>query len=146
MATTFRINRANAYRVSHQAAKNLVQEVNMEVIEGAYIILSAGKYTKGNLRRGLKSRIIELPQSVRGRVGISSLLYSYAAAVEAGAQRHFITPRPPKTILKFFWRKVGRVVYFDYVDHPGQSGKGYLRIPLARAAARHNMVLVTYAS
>jgi hypothetical protein len=41
---------------------------------------------------------------------------------------------------------VGRTVWFRRVNHPGQKGKGYLRRPLALAAARHNMKVVIYDS
>jgi hypothetical protein len=78
---------------------------------------------------------------VRGEVG-SDLPYS--AAVESGARRHLIFPRPPKTFLKFYWRKVGRVVYFDRVRHPGMRGKGYLANAARVVGRRHNLRVIIY--
>lgn len=146
MATQFRIDRGHAFVASHEAARRLVRRVNVEILEGAYIILSEGKYTTGKLRLGLKRREEDTPQGVRGRVGISKREFPYAASVEGGARRHPIPHEDNHTakILKFYWRKVGHIVYFSEVDHPGQRGKAYLRRPLARAAARHNLVVVTY--
>lgn len=47
-----------------------------------------------------------------------------------GAQPHSIDPRNPGGWLKFYWPKVGEVVYLRHVDHPGTKGSKFLTSPL----------------
>ena len=143
---TVRIDRFQIRVQSIEAGRRLITQVVREVHGGAERILATGPYTHGRLIRGLEDRIQYGPYEVVGRVGISGRKYPYAASVEGGAKRHHIFPHPPRRYLKFYWRKVGRTVWFRRVNHPGQKGKGYLRRPLALAAARHNMKVVIYDS
>lgn len=53
---------------------------------------------------------------VRGKIG-SKL--KYAATVSLGSRPHIIRARRQKT-LKFYWNRVGRVVYPVQVFHPGR--------------------------
>ncbi len=53
---------------------------------------------------------------VRGKIG-SKL--KYAATVSLGSRPHIIRARRKKT-LKFYWNRVGRVVYPTQVHHPGR--------------------------
>lgn len=53
---------------------------------------------------------------VRGKIG-SKL--KYAATVSLGSRPHIIRARRTKT-LKFFWNRVGHVVYPVQVSHPGR--------------------------
>lgn len=114
--------------------------------EGAALILATGPYIEGKLVTGLESRITYGPEVVVGRVGISGRRFPYAASVEGGAQRHFIplVPKGKGKWLVFYWRKVGRTVFFKQVNHPGQRGKGYLRKPLVLVADRYNMKVFLY--
>jgi len=43
----------------------------------------------------------------------------YAAANDQGAKPHVIKPKSVGGVLTFFWPKVGRVVSFKSVNHPG---------------------------
>jgi hypothetical protein len=117
-----------------------------EIKEGATAILSFGPYTQGNLVKGLETQIRYGPHIVEGKVGISGRRFPYAASVEGGARRHKIPliPKGKGKWLVFFWRKVGHVVYLKQVNHPGQTGKAYLRIPLLVVAPKHNMRVFTY--
>lgn len=146
---TVRINQFQCRVQSLEAGRRLITTVVREIREGASAILAFGPYTSprgGNLARGLESRIEYGPFRVVGRVGISGRRYPYAASVEGGAKAHYIPLRPKGKgrWLKFYWRKVGKVVYFKQVHHPGQTGKAYLRIPLLVVAPRHNMIVITY--
>jgi hypothetical protein len=117
-----------------------------EIKEGATAILSFGPYTTGKLATGLETQIRYGPYIVEGRVGISGRRFIYAASVEGGARKHKIplVPKGKGKWLVFFWRKVGHVVKLKQVNHPGQTGKAYLRIPLLVVAPRHNMKVFTY--
>lgn len=141
-----RINRYQANVVTVDAGRRLLTTVVAEVKEGARVILLQGPYTTGKLVLGLESRITYGPFEANARVGISGRRFPYAASVEGGASRHFIplTPKPPGKWLVFYWRKVGHVVFRKQVNHPGQLGKAYLRIPLLIVATRHRMKVVTY--
>lgn len=131
---------------SIEAARGLITTVVREIKEGATAILAFGPYTKQKLVTGLESQIRYGPYIVTGQVGIPGRKFKYAASVEGGAQRHLIPLRPKGKgrWLKFYWRKVGRIVYFKQVKHPGQIGKAYLRIPLLVVAPRHHFKVYIY--
>lgn len=144
MPIRIQINNLEAIRASHKEAFDLVQAVVREVRIDAFRMLLTGPYTTGHLAMGLETDIQVVPNGVRGKVGINGHRFPYAKAVEAGANPHIIRPNPPRKYLRFYWRKVGRTVYFRSVNHPGQDGKGYLRIPLAKAAVRHRMRVIMH--
>jgi hypothetical protein len=52
----------------------------------------------------------------------------YAAAVHFGARPHPIVARRAK-FLRFFWPKVGHVVFFRRVNHPGNKSMPFLETP-----------------
>jgi hypothetical protein len=58
---------------------------------------------------------------------------SYAAAQDQGGQPHIIRPRKPGGKLKFYWLKVGAVVYFSKVSHPGNPAVHYVERGFRRA-------------
>jgi hypothetical protein len=158
---TARVYHARLELAGIRLTSRFVNRVLNEIEREAKLIAVGGPYSKGRLaqsiyntgarRRGLL---------VTGQVG-SRL--SYAAAVEGGAKIHDIFPKgaphmyrfgaPQRPMLKFFWRKAGRVVYMHQIpggpttigrSHPGQKGKGFLRIPLLGAAIRHRMRVIVY--
>jgi hypothetical protein len=143
MAVRVRINRFEVYRESMADARKLVDDVLDEVKRAAFTILITGPYTTGELAMGLETEVQVEGKKITGRVGISGRRHPHAGAVEGGARPHIITPRT-KQWLKFYWRKVGKTVYFRSVHHPGQEGKAYLRGPLVRAALRHGMRVITH--
>lgn len=144
MPVRVQINDHEVYVQSHRIAFDLVQKVVREVRDGAFRILIVGPYTHGHLAMGLRTKIEVVPNGVLATVGINSFEYPYALAVEEGAVPHLIFPHPPRTRLRFYWRKVGRVVYPELVHHPGQKGKAYIRKPLAAAAARHGLRIILF--
>ncbi len=144
MTIRIQINNYEAYREVHADAFKLVQDVVREVRTAAFRILLEGPYTHGHLAMGLRTKIEIVPNGVRGKVYIDGAIYPYAKAVEGGADPHIIRPHLPRRYLRFYWRKVGHVVYLKSVNHPGQKGKAYLRGPLARVAVRHGMRVIIY--
>lgn len=143
---TVRLHNFQIRTQSIEAGRRLITKVVDEVEDGARNILAFGPYTHQNLVRGLRREIRYSAYMVEGRVGISGKRYPYAASVEGGARRHHI-PLSPKIWpghLYFYWRKVGRYVSFQQVDHPGQTGKAYLRIPLLVVGPKYNMKVFTY--
>ena len=124
-------------------AYRFVRAVLREIRFQARVEVSSGLYTTGRLARSIQENgpFVTPGVSVTGEVG-SDL--PYAAAVEKGARPHHIFPNPPRTTLKFFWRRVGRVVHPRMVRHPGMRGKGYLAKAARIAARRHNMLLIIY--
>lgn len=71
---------------------------------------------------------------ITGKMG-STL--DYAATVSLGSQPHLIRARRAKT-LKFFWNKVGHVVYPVKVNHPGNRHPSKYMERAGRAAALIN--------
>lgn len=124
-------------------AYRFVRAVLREIRFQARVEASVGPYTTGRLARSIEANgpFIEPGFRVTGEVG-SNL--PYAAAAEKGARRHLIFPNPPRTRMKFYWRRVGRVVRLARVNHPGMRGKGYLAKAARIAARRHNMLLIIY--
>lgn len=141
-----RIYHQRARRESDKAATKFVRERLREIQFQARLHVAFGPYTTGNLARSIRTDgpYIEFGR-VEGSVG-SSL--PYAAAVENGAglwgPRHTKYPIYPVRArhLRFFWRKVGRVVTLPDVSHPGQRGKDYLRKAAESVARRHRMLII----
>lgn len=143
---TVRIDHFEVRRISLEAGTRLIRTVVREVQEGAQAILSFGPYTTGRMARAVQTRVSYGPYIIEGRVGVDGRRFPYAASVEGGARRHKI-PKVPKgkgKWLRFYWRRVGHVVYFKQVHHPGQTGKAFLRIPLLVVAPRHNFKVYIY--
>lgn len=57
----------------------------------------------------------------------------YAAAQDQGGRAHVIRPRKPGGKLRFYWKKVGAVVYFSKVSHPGNPAVHYVERGFRRA-------------
>jgi hypothetical protein len=128
---------------SDEVTLSYIRKVLREMRFIARLSVSHGPYTTGALAQSItiKGPFLEPGARVHGEVG-SPL--NYAAAVEGGAERHLIFPNPPRRYMKFYWQKVGRVVYLDKVRHPGQRGKGYLREAARTAGRRYNLKVVIY--
>ncbi len=158
MATRVRLHRAEIYVNSHEAANRLMRQLLYEV-EFLAKIRAHGPYSANILSASIRSEHHNVPDGVTGRVG-SPL--PYASSVEGGAEVHPIFPKSLPGVyrfgshrrpqLKFFWRKVGRVVLVPHIpispgtigrSHPGQKGKRYLESSLRDVARRHRMHVVT---
>ncbi len=159
MPSKVRIYEARLYLQSTAMAVKFLRRVTREVELEAKANALTGSYATGRLSRSIGSNgPFILGTSVYSNVSTG---VSYARAVEHGARIHAIFPKraphvyrfgrtgPP--MLKFFWRRAGRVAYFPQipgspgtigVSHPGQRGKGYMLRALRSAAIRHRMRII----
>ncbi len=137
------INHIRAMHESDQDTYRFMRKVLHETRYIARLSVSHGPYTTGRLARSIEAKgpVIQPGFRVSGQVG-SEL--AYADSVEGGAIPHLIYPRPPKTRLRFYWRKVGRIVTPGVVRHPGQRGKGYLAEAARTVGRRYGLRVIIY--
>lgn len=143
-----RIYHTRARRESNEAAEKFVREVLRKIAFQAKLHVAFGPYTTGNLARSIKA---DPPRIDFGRVsGSVGSNLNYASAVEGGAglwgpraSKYVIRPRN-KRYLRFYWRKVGKMVTLPSVRHPGQRPKHYLLQAAQSVARRHRMLLITH--
>lgn len=136
-----RINHLKAHTMAGNLVEKQIRRALLDVKLKAIEKLVGGKYATGQLAPLLYVEVVPGAKGPEGRVG-SRL--PYAASVDGGAGSHYIFPHPPKTKLKFFWRKVGRVVTPSRVYHPGQRGNGFLSESLVTVAHRYNYLVFRY--
>lgn len=86
----------------------------------------------GLLRKSTTVRVLSAGDTITAEAKAET---PYAASVIAGARPHPIVPRRPGGTLVFFWPKVGRVVYFKSVSHPGNKPNPYWNRNMARWGA-----------
>jgi hypothetical protein len=75
-----------------------------------------------SIKRGAKSRRAQgISITVGANPGQGGGRIGYAYWTSEGARPHIITPRPSNRsgLMRFFWPKVGHVVQFRIVHHPG---------------------------
>lgn len=99
-----------------------------------------GPYSTGRLKSSIHWSINQSAQVVVGRSG-SEL--DYAIFPERGTRPHDIYPRSAPA-LRFFWRKVGRVVRLQHVNHPGAPAQNFLTNALLSVAPRYGYRVVLY--
>lgn len=127
-------------RQTNEEVADFIRGVLREVQYQARLHVSFGPYTTGNLARSIE---VDGPHiEFFGAGGSVGSRLNYASAVEIGARPHMIYPVNSR-MLRFYWRKVGRVVNLERVRHPGQRGKGYLDQAAQSVARRHNMLWVS---
>jgi|SRR5688572_5152513 len=135
-----RLNRLDLRNLSIRHATRLVTKVTREV-EVLAKLESRGPYSTGRTARSISSRIYVDGRQVKGEVSAGTW-YSHIA--HDGAKPHIIRPRNPGGKLRFYWRKVGAVVTFDYVNHPGMRGKKFLSGPMERVGRRNRFLVLTF--
>lgn len=132
--------RSRVRRQTNEEVADFIRQVLREVRYQARLHVSFGPYTTGNLARSIE---VDGPHiGFSGASGSVGSRLSHAAVAEVGARPHVIRPVNGR-FLKFYWRKVGRVVHLEKVNHPGYRGKGYLEKAAESVAARHRMLWVT---
>lgn len=142
------IYHARARRQSNEDAEKFVRQVLREIAFQAKLHVSFGPYTTGNLARSIRA---DPPRVEFGRItGSVGSNLNYASAVEGGAglygpgrSKYPIRPRNARR-LRFYWRKVGRVVSLPIVRHPGQRPKNYLLQAAQSVGRRYRMLVVTH--
>jgi hypothetical protein len=118
------IYRTRVFLETKAMAERKVKEFQVICAREARSNARRGPYSKGHLASTIHfTAPISTGRETYGRVIAGA---SYAHIVNGGARRHHIRPRPPKTLLKFYWRKAGRVVRLPFVNHPGFKGTKFM--------------------
>ncbi len=150
MATRVSVNRTAAHAYVMSTTRELAERITAQILIDSKINASTGPYVTGRLASAIHAGFRALPSGYSSTVGTN--LY-YAEVAEKGAARHIIRARPHGLgggffrggyKLSFYWRKVGHVVTFPYVNHPGHKGKHYIEDALLKAARRHNLRVIIY--
>lgn len=131
----FRLHRAQVHLTGIRFGRKAVEDFVDDVHRQAVIRASVGPYTTGYMASTVTKRVWVSGFKVHGSVGSAA---RHAHWANEGTKPHVIRPRnpSPRARLRFYWRKVGHVVYFAKVNHPGQSGKGWLTGPLRNVALK----------
>ena len=97
-----------------------------------------GRGTVRVLTGAVRSSIKTEMKITRTRVVATvSATHRRAMLEHEGAKAHQIVPRLGNRKLRFYWKKVGRVVYFSSVNHPGTKGSKFLTKPLLLIGERN---------
>ena len=128
-----RIHEAQVRITANRFVGRHVREAIANIERRAKARAAAGEYTTGRLAASVRSKVWTVGLKIHGTVG-SDL--PYAKFSDTGTAPHIIRPRGPGYPLRFYWRKVGRVVTPYKVNHPGQRSKGWLTDPLISEARK----------
>jgi hypothetical protein len=94
-------------------------------------------HRSGDTLHATKHRVVRLK---RGGKLIISNSDRKAKWLNDGTRPHVIRPRRAKA-LRFFWRKIDRVVYFRQVNHPGTRPYRFLYLAASHAGDRLGVML-----
>lgn len=131
MTVKITLDRAAVRRVPADLVTPLVAKVGVRVLRGAQ---SMAPRKTGDLRDGIKGKL---------RITGTSVVYTVTGndqktmLLHQGAKRHAIVAKRGGPMLRFYWPKVGRVVTFHSVNHPGFGGRKFLTSPLILHGARN---------
>lgn len=137
----------NIRLVPLQHGRQLVQETCRDIEQASRRIapFNRSPYRRPgpHLKTTIRSRVPAgiLGRGVTGQVG-SELRHALVA--HAGARPHTIRPRSPGGRLVFYWPRVGKVVSFPRVSHPGMEGTQYLTIPLLVFGHQRGFLVTIY--
>jgi hypothetical protein len=134
------LHRLNIRRVAISSATKLIEKVTTEVQLLAKLD-SRGPYSTGRTAASITKTVYVAGSTVHGDVRAHT---PYAHIAHDGARPHIIRPRRAGGKLSFYWRKVGHVVNFPYVSHPGMQGKHFLSGPMERVGRRNRFVVFTF--
>lgn len=134
MAIRFDVDRDEADRYAGERAALWIDRIVLDMKKRAR--------RKVRKRTGQTRDAISVVPAVRvGRRmrGILRCDSPIAVLEDRGSQRHIIAQRPGGPVLTFYWRKVGRVVHFARVKHPGTMGSGFLTDTLIEVGGSNGM-------
>lgn len=97
----------------------------------------AAPYDRGELRASIVQH-----RTIASASGLSTTYEAtaeHASFTNDGTEAHVIRPRRSGYPLKFYWPKVGAVVRFAYVNHPGTIGTKWWDKTLTKARYREHM-------
>lgn len=126
------LNPAEAQRWSRVFITNKNRELSDKLLRAAR---EEAPVKTGRLRANLRVEPFRMtgPYKGEGGVGVSLADVPYAGYVRWGTRPHVIRARRAK-FLRFYWPKVGRVVFFKKVNHPGTKPNYFLERALNRVA------------
>jgi len=124
MAVRVKLNRVAVREVPIELVSPFINEVGGMVERGAR---RAVRVKSGAVRASIRSRFVISGTKVTKTV---SATHPRALLEHEGAKAHPIEQQPGGPILRFYWQKVGHVVYFTRVNHPGTKGSKFLTSPL----------------
>lgn len=115
------------------------QRVSRVTRETANLAKARAPRDTGRLANSIGTSIRETPNKVRGLVGTR---VKYARIIHDGARAHKIRPRRPGGMLKFYWPRVGKVVFLRSVNHPGVGATPFLTSSLLNVAPAQGFKVV----
>lgn len=135
MAVRIQLNRTAIRAVPIELVTPFIRDVGGQVERGA--------------RRAVRVRSGAVRASIRSTFKISgtkvtksiSATHERAMLEHEGAKAHTIAQRPGGPMLRFYWTKVGHVVYFTRVNHPGTKGSKFLTSPLLLYGLRNGFTV-----
>lgn len=128
--------RATPIRQVTPLVRKTTSEINRVGIRNA----PGGSYSTGRLKASITWNVKVQGTDVKGTSG-SDL--DYAIFPERGTKPHRIVPRRAPH-LRFYWRRVGHVVRFNSVNHPGSAAQNYMTRALLTVAPRKGFKVVIY--
>jgi hypothetical protein len=130
MAVKLVLDRAACREVPLRLVTPRVLKLAQQVERGAR---STVRVKTGRLRGSIYSKT----RTTRSKITVTIGSNNKRAVLEHdGARPHVIAQREGGPVLRFYWRKVGRVVHFTSVNHPGTEGSQFLTGPLLKYGLR----------
>lgn len=130
MAIHINLDRAAVREVPIQLVTPMVRDTGRQVERGAKGMV---RVQSGAVRAGISSTLRVTGTRVTMRVAAS---HPRSLLEHDGAKAHPIEARLHGPMLRFYWAKVGRVVFFRRVSHPGTRGSHFLTSPLVLFGVR----------
>lgn len=136
------LNQAAVRKAADDPARKLVRITTSAVSRQARSNAPGGPYSTGRLKASINWEMTkDVPgDEVSAQCG-SPLIY--ANSVHQGQPARRIVPVRAK-LLRFYWRRVGRVVHRRSVNHPGTQAQPYLTDALKQIAPRYGFKVVIY--
>lgn len=141
MAVRLTLDRTAVRRVPIRLIRPTVEMVTRAVERDARrTVQKASGTTRNLIRRSVR-------ESTRGVRGVVDSPGRLSRLLHDGSPPHPIPLDlyPGRKLLRFYWDKVGAIVYFHQVSHPGFEGSRFLTTPLIRHGTRAGMVVTTIA-
>lgn len=121
-------------------AQRLVAQTTSAVNSQGRSNAPGGQYSTGTLKASINWSMSATKVTVTGVSG-SPLIYAHS--VHTGQPARRIVPRNAR-MLRFYWRRTGRVEHFRSVNHPGTQANPYLTDALKAVAPRYGFKVVIY--
>lgn len=136
------LDRVAVRKAADDPARKLVRITTSAVSRQARSNAPGGPYSTGRLKSSITWQMAkDVPgDEVSAECG-SPLIY--ANSVHGGQPPRLILPVRAR-LLRFYWRRVGRVVHRSRVNHPGTQAQPYLTDALREIAPRYGFKVVIY--